>query len=135
MNRYIFSLVGLLLIVALMSTGAFGQNYDIRGQWVGKASGTIFGAEGSVTITSQRGEDIQGIVEGSNIFGSARFGIDGKIKGNYIFGNKQGNTFQGYLYQDGTIRGLCQAVTGEKFDVFLRRPYNNYWGMPQSGGW
>ncbi len=135
MSKYLLSLVGLLLVAVLPATGAFGQNYDIRGQWVGKAKGTIFGAEGSVTITYQRGENIQGIVEGSNIFGSARFGIDGKIRGNYIFGNKEGNTFQGYLYQDGTIRGLAQAVTGEKFDIFLQRPYNNYWGSPQSGSW
>jgi hypothetical protein len=110
------------------------QAYDIRGQWEGKAQGTIFGAEGTVLITYQKGEEIQGVVQGGNMFGTAKFGITGKIRGNYIFGDKEGNTFNGYLYSDGTIRGLAQAVTGEKFQVFLRRPYN-YWGMPQNGAW
>lgn len=106
---------------------------DIRGPWIGSADGTIFGAKGSVNIFDQRGEDIQGIVEGGNMFGSAKFGITGKIRGNHIFGTKDGHTFQGYLYPDGTIRGLFRSVDGDTFKVFLQRPYP-YWGMPY-GTW
>jgi len=113
---------------------AHGQSYDIRGQWVGNAQGTIFGAEGSVFITKQRGEDIEGIVQGGNFLGTAKFDIIGKVRGNYIFGHKEGHTFQGYLYPDGVIRGLFRAVDGEKFQVFLKRP-GMYWGAPQSGLW
>jgi hypothetical protein len=97
------------------------QSYDVRGQWVGKASGEIFGAEGNVVITYQKGEDIIGIVEGGNIFGTAKFDIAAKVRGNFIFGTKQGHNFSGYLYPDGTIRGMFQASTGDKFEVFLRR--------------
>jgi hypothetical protein len=100
---------------------------------VGSANGTIFGAKGSVNITHQRGEDIRGIVEGSNIFGSAKFSITGKVKGNYIFGSRDGHTFRGYLYPDGTIRGMFRAVDGDQYEVFLHRPYP-YWGVPY-GTW
>jgi hypothetical protein len=112
---------------------AFGQSYDLRGPWVGKAQGTIFGAEGSVTITQQQGEDLEGIVEGGNWLGKAKFNIMGKFRQNYIFGEKEGNTFQGYLYGDGTIRGLVKAIDGGTYQIFLRRPYPQ-WGMPQWGG-
>jgi len=110
------------------------SSYDIRGLWTGNAKGRIFGAEGSVTITHQSGEDIVGQVEGGNIFGRARFSFNGKIRGNYIFGNKEGHIFQGYLFQDGTIRGTFRASDGDTYDVFLRRPYP-YWGMPYQGMW
>lgn len=104
---------------------------DIRGSWVGNASGTIFGAEGSVTITQQRGEDIYGIVEGGNFFGKARFTINGKVRGNQIFGSKEGHTFNGMVYPDGTIRGLFRAVDGDSYQVFLQRPYSQWgWGIP-----
>lgn len=108
------------------------QSYDIRGPWVGSAKGSILGAEGTVTITAQQGEQIHGIVEGSNFLGKARFPIDGIIRGNYIFGSKEGHTFQGYLYGDGTIRGMFVASDGDKFSIFLRRPYPQ-WGMPWQG--
>jgi hypothetical protein len=117
----------MILVWCALVSAAAAQTYDIRGQWVGNAKGTIFGAEGSVFITNQRGEDIQGVVEGSNFLGSAKFTIAGKIRGNYIFGDKEGNVFQGYLYPDTTIRGLFRAVTGEEFQVFLKRPAV-YWG-------
>lgn len=108
---------------------------DIRGSWIGNASGTIFGAEGSVTITQQRGEDIYGIVEGGNFLGRARFTISGKIRGNHIFGGKEGHTFNGIIYPDGTIRGLFRAVDGDSYQVFLHRPYSYFgWGMPP-GSW
>jgi hypothetical protein len=123
--------IALLIVAAHMP--AFGQGYDLRGPWVGNAQGTIFGAEGSVTITRQRGEDLEGIVEGGNWLGKARFSINGKIRNNYIFGEKEGNTFQGFLYGDGTIRGLVRATDGSTFQVVLRRPYAQ-WGMP-GGMW
>jgi len=137
------SLFILMAIVVLSSVvanvPAFGQGYDLRGPWVGNAKGTIFGAEGSVTITQQQGEDLEGIVEGGNWLGKARFNIIGKIRNNYIFGEKEGNTFQGFLYGDGTIRGLVQAIDGSKFQIFLRRPYPQWgmpqWGMPPGGMW
>ncbi len=148
MVKYILLFGMVVMAAAGLQSRAFGQprqaqqfqqqqqQYDVRGQWVGTAQGSIFGAEGSVTITKQRGEDIVGIVEGSNMFGSAKFSIMGKLRGNYIFGDKEGNSFQGYLYPDGSIRGLVRAVTGDKFDIFLRRPYNASWGMPQAyGSW
>ncbi len=119
-------------LVTLMFTLSFGQQYDVRGYWVGNAQGVVFGAEGSVMITHQKGDEIQGVVEGGNFLGKAKFGINGKIQGNYIYGNKEGNTFQGYIYPDGTIRGVCRAVTGDKFDVFLKRP-QQYWGNQQTG--
>ncbi len=124
--------VGLWSLVA--NVPAFGQGYDLRGQWVGNAQGTIFGAEGSVTITQQQGEDLEGIVEGGNWLGKAKFNIMGKIRQNYIFGEKEGNTFQGYLYGDGTIRGLVKAIDGGTYQIFLRRPYPQ-WGMPPGGMW
>lgn len=102
---------------------------DIRGQWVGDAKGSIFGAKGTVNIIRQNGEDIYGIVEGGNFFGTAKFDIKGRIRGNYIFGTKEGHSFQGFLYPDGTIRGVFRAVDGDTYRVFLQRPYS-YWGMP-----
>ena len=124
-------------VVALASSGIFSAHlceaYDIRGPWVGSASGTIFGAKGSVNITHQRGEDIRGIVEGGNVFGSARFSITGTIRGNQIYGSKDGHTFQGYVFPNGTIRGRFRAVDGDSYEVFLHRPYP-YWGMPY-GSW
>jgi len=108
--------------------------YDIRGQWVGKASGAIFGAEGSVTITHQDGEDIYGIVEGGNFLGRAKFSINGKIRGNQIYGDKDGHTFQGFLYPDGSIQGMIRASDGDAYKVILRRPYP-MWGFPNSGMW
>jgi hypothetical protein len=114
---------------------ASGAGYDLRGAWVGNAQGTIFGAEGSVTITQQRGEDLEGIVEGGNWLGTARFNINGKIRENYIFGEKEGNTFQGFIYADGTIRGLVRATDGGTYRILLRRPYYPQWGMPQGGMW
>ncbi len=90
---------------------------------MGKAQGSIFGAEGTVTITVQKGEDIQGIVEGGNFLGTAKFGIQGKIQGNRIYGEKEGNVFQGILYPDGSIRGAVRAVDGDTYHVFLRRAY------------
>lgn len=134
MIRQLFSVLTIGMVVAVSVCSAHGQHLDIRGQWVGNAQGTIFGAEGSVFISKQRGEDIEGIVEGGNFLGRAKFDISGKIRGNYIFGHKEGHTFQGYLYPDGSIRGLFRAVDGEKFQVLLRRPAL-YWGMPPSGLW
>jgi hypothetical protein len=124
----------LFALLAATPYHAFASAFDIRGLWVGSAKGTIFGAEGSVTITQQNGEDIIGTVEGGNIFGRAQFSFNGKIRGNYIFGNKEGHTFQGYLFQDGTIRGTFRASDGDSYQVNLRRPYP-YWGMPYSGMW
>ncbi|MGC8602835.1 MAG: hypothetical protein ACP5VS_04000 [Desulfomonilaceae bacterium] len=115
-----------------MILGTTATAYDIRGVWVGDAQGTIFGAKGSVTITSQQGEEIFGIIEGGNIFGTAKFEIRGKIRGNYIFGSRDGNSFEGYIYPDWSIRGVFKGIDGDKYQVFLRRPYNN-WGPPQQG--
>lgn len=105
--------------------------YDITGVWVGNAKGSIFGAEGSVTITSQKGEEIFGIIEGGNFFGKAKFEIRGRIRGNYIFGARDGNFFHGYIYPDWTIRGVFKGMDGDTYKVFLRRPFENYWGIPQ----
>lgn len=132
--RLLPATVMLFVCLAVGSGTALATGFDIRGVWTGKAKGTIFGAEGSVTITHQTGEDIVGVVEGGNIFGRARFSFNGKIRGNYIFGNKEGHTFQGYLFQDGSIRGTFRASDGDTYQVFLRRPYP-YWGMPYSGMW
>lgn len=107
---------------------------DIKGLWIGSAKGAIFGAEGSVNITHQHGEDIYGIVEGSNFFGKARFRINGKIRGNYIFGAKDGHRFQGFIYADATIRGIFTADDGDTYQIFLQRPYYWGWGAPQ-GNW
>jgi hypothetical protein len=106
--------------------------YDIRGVWEGNAKGSIFGAKGSVTITSQRGEEIEGVIEGGNIFGRAKFKINGKIRGNLIFGALDGNSFQGYIYPDWSIRGVFKGIDGDSYQVFLKRPYD-YWGAPQQG--
>ncbi|MEI8181537.1 MAG: hypothetical protein WCG29_02425 [Desulfomonile sp.] len=134
MNKtYCFTL--LICMVAWSCTALFrpslGMAMDIRGAWIGNAKGTIFGADGSVTITHQRGEDIYGIVEGGNFFGKAKFEINAKIRGNHIFGVKEGHTFNGLVYPDGTIRGLFRAVDGDSYQVFLQRPYSQWgWGMP-----
>ncbi len=108
---------------------------DIRGPWVGKAKGAIFGAEGSVQITRQQGEEIYGIVEGGNFFGKARFSISGRIRGNFIFGVKDGHSFNGFVYPDGTIRGFFRSVDGDSYQVFLRRPYGDYSFGWQQGNW
>lgn len=125
--RLCFWVCVVVAVAVCSTTPAWSQ--DIRGQWVGNAKGTIFGAEGRVNITYQDGEDIFGIVEGQNTFGKAKFTINGKVRGNQIFGSKDGHTFQGLLYPDGTIRGHFTASTGDRYDVFLQRP-NNQWGMP-----
>lgn len=110
---------------------AESRGLDIRGTWVGNAQGSIFGAEGSVTITQQRDEDIYGVVEGGNFLGKARFTIAGKISGRNIFGSKEGHTFNGMIYPDGTIRGLFRASDGDTYQVFLQRPYSHWgWGVP-----
>ncbi len=87
--------------------------------------------EGSVTITSQKGEEIFGIIEGGNFFGKAKFEIRGRIRGNYIFGARDGNFFHGYIYPDWTIRGVFKGIDGDTYQVFLRRPLEHYWGIPQ----
>ena len=118
-----------VMVQVVVATVALAAGYDIRGQWVGNAKGPIFGAEGSVTIMRQDGEDIYGIVEGGNFLGKAKFDINGKIRGNTIFGEKEGNTFVGYLYADGSIRGHFKDITGDTYNVFLRRPQPT-WGVP-----
>lgn len=130
MNKLLYVLISVFL-VTFYSAAAFGN--DIRGMWVGNAKGNIFGAEGSVNITHQNGEDISGIVEGSNFFGKAKFDIQGKIRGNYIFGSKDGHTFEGFLYPDWSIQGLFRAIDGDTYRIMLRRPYPT-WGYPQ-GSW
>jgi hypothetical protein len=137
MNRLVLVTIGFFLAVVPICgahAAARGMAYDLRGQWVGNAQGTIFGAEGSVTITQQDGEDIYGIVEGGNFLGRARFSINGKVRGNQIYGDKDGHTFQGFLYPDGTIRGVFRASDGDAYKVILRRPYS-MWGAPYSGMW
>ena len=121
------SLVSVFTAILPVTAHAF----DIRGVWVGKAKGSIFGAEGSVTITQQDGENLYGIVEGGNFLGKARFSIQGKIRGNQIYGEKQGNVFQGFLFGDGTIRGAVRTTDGDTYRVFLRRPYPSWGGYPQ----
>jgi hypothetical protein len=134
LNRVILILVLVTaFLVPIFGGSAFCQSFDIRGAWIGNAKGAIFGAEGSVTITHQRGEDIRGIVEGGNFLGKAKFNIDGKIRGNQIFGSKEGHTFQGQLYADGSIRGLFRADDGDEYRILLRRPYGQ-WGMPYQDG-
>jgi hypothetical protein len=130
----------LLVLVVLMAwlnpaRTAEPQPFDLRGTWVGNAKGPIFGAEGSVTITHQRGEQIHGVVEGGNFLGKAKFDIVGRVRGNYIFGEKEGNFFQGFLYADGTIRGAVKCIDGETYRVFLRRPSYPQWGAYPYGGW
>ncbi|MBI5252761.1 MAG: hypothetical protein HY912_24965 [Desulfomonile tiedjei] len=131
MKRRVF--FALVVVQVLAVSAVFAAGYDIRGQWVGNAKGPIFGAEGTVTIMRQEGENIYGIVEGGNFLGKAKFDIIGKIRGNSIFGEKEGNTFHGYLYVDGSIRGLFKDITGDSYNVFLRRPYSQ-WGVPQGNG-
>jgi hypothetical protein len=131
-------LVGAVLTALSFPPQALGANVDLRGVWVGKAKGSIFGAEGSVTITRQEGEYIVGVVEGGNMFGTAKFGIKGHVRGNMIFGSMGGNQFVGAVYTDGTIRGELKAVDGDVYEVFLQRsypywggaPYGMPWGMP-----
>lgn len=128
---FVAAAVCLFAIGTLSPAGAM----DIRGTWVGNAKGTIFGAEGTVTITHQNGEEIYGIVEGGNIFGRARFSITGRARDGHIFGSKDGHTFNGFLYPDGAIRGLFRSVDGDTFQVFLQKSYPYWgWGMPQ-GAW
>lgn len=123
-----FGIGALLILLSCANSMA----YDIRGVWVGNAKGSIFGAKGSVNITSQQGEEIAGIIEGGNIFGTAKFEIRGKIRGNFISGSRDGNSFEGYLYPDWSIRGVFKGIDGDTYQVFLQRPFN-YWGMPQQG--
>lgn len=122
--------VAIVVVLPLASSSACNA-YDITGMWVGNAKGSIFGAEGSVNITSQRGEEILGIIEGGNFFGKAKFEIRGRIQGNYIFGARDGNSFHGYIYPDWTIRGVFKGIDGDTYQVFLQRPYNSYWGVPR----
>jgi hypothetical protein len=129
----LFWVVGVCLAPFTVSS-AWTQGYDIRGAWVGNAKGKIFGAEGSVYITRQDRDQIYGTVEGGNFFGKAKFNISGRIQGNHIFGQKDGHTFQGFLYQDGSIRGQFRASDGDTFQVVLRRHYTN-WGMSPSNLW
>jgi hypothetical protein len=137
MKRYFLIVCGVWLGVVCTGSlcwSAAAAAPDIRGLWVGSAKGAIFGAEGTVNITHQQGEDIYGIVEGSNFFGKARFRIAGKIRGNYLFGSKDGHTFSGVIYNDGAIRGIFRAADGDTYEIFLQRPYYWGWGLPQ-GGW
>jgi hypothetical protein len=137
MKKPILIIISVLVVAGLASAAHAAPRemvYDIRGQWVGNAQGKIFGAEGSVTITRQNGQEIYGIVEGGNFLGRAKFTINGKIQGNHIYGDKEGHTFEGFLYPDGTIRGLFRAADGDAYSVFLRRPYP-MWGYPNSGMW
>ena len=133
-KRYICMIFICLVGVFVTFLPVTAQTFDIRGVWVGKAKGPIFGAEGSVTITRQDGEDILGIVEGGNIFGKARFTINGKIRGNRIIGQKQGNIFQGVLYSDWSIRGALKTTDGETYRIVLRRSHPYWGGMPR-GQW
>jgi hypothetical protein len=122
-----------LFISFLLCWPTQASSVDIRGMWVGNAKGTIFGAEGSMNITYQRGEDIYGIIEGGNFFGRARFAIQGTLRGNEIYGRKDGHTFKGFLYADGTIRGVFRAADGDTYDVFLQRAHS-YWGWGTAPG-
>jgi hypothetical protein len=136
-KRLIHSVVlilGLVLVIPGAVQTALCQSFDIRGPWVGNAKGSIFGAEGTVTITRQDGERIQGIVEGGNFLGKAKFAIEGILRGNYIFGTKEGHTFHGFLYADGAIRGQFTDADGDRYRIFLRRPYQQ-WGMPYQQAW
>lgn len=128
--KYSPFLVGVTALLVLLSfSPALSMSMDIRGPWVGSAKGAIFGAEGTVNIVRQLGEDIFGIVEGGNMFGRARFTIEGKIRGNHVSGSKQGHTFEGFVYPDGSIRGLFRTSDGDTYNVLLHRPYS-YWGVP-----
>lgn len=135
MKKYnLFAVMVGLVLFPLQGMSSWIQTPDIRGLWVGKATGSIIGAEGRVLVTHQQGEDIRALVEGSNFFGKARFVIACKMRGSEIFGSLEGHTFHGFLYRDGTIRGIFRAVTGERFDVILQRPYSA-WGFGQPGRW
>ncbi len=108
--------------------------YDLRGEWRGSAKGSLFGAEGSVVVTKQSGEDFAAVVEGGNWLGRGSFNIRGKIRGAYIFGSKEGNTFQGALYGDGTIRGIAKLFDGSEYKVVLQRPFSQ-WGSGPFRTW
>ncbi len=123
----------LVLSVAFAATPAYAAGaagVDIRGKWEGEAQGPIFGAKGTVPITAQERENIEGIVEGGNFLGSARFTIRGKVRGYAIVGGKDGNMFQGLVYADSTIRGTMRAINGEVYHVFLRKSSPSWGGMP-----
>ena len=124
MNLHPLCRLFLVVAVILAASPAHSSGpaaLDLRGKWQGEAQGPIFGAKGTVTITSQQGENIEGIVEGGNFLGSARFGIRGTVRGNMIYGGKDGNVFQGAVYADQSIRGTLRAINGEVYHVFLRR--------------
>jgi hypothetical protein len=127
-----------LLAVFLMSVFSAvplcAQTPDLRGLWVGNAQGSIFGAEGTVNVTQQRGRDIVAMVEGSNFLGSARFGVRGYVHGNMIYGSLEGNQFRGVVYPDGTLRGEVKAIDGDTYHIFLRKSYP-YWGGRQPYGY
>jgi hypothetical protein len=134
-NRTVFPrfviTVCVLAIAAICSTV---HAHDLRGEWRGEAKGSLFGAEGSVNVTQQKGEDFSAVVEGGNWLGRASFDIRGKIRGSHIFGTKEGNTFQGALYADGTIRGTAKLIDGSLYRVILQRSYQSWGGLPY-GGW
>ncbi|MEW6351674.1 MAG: hypothetical protein AB1646_21710 [Thermodesulfobacteriota bacterium] len=121
-------------LAAVILCGSAADAYDLRGEWRGSAKGTLFGAEGSVIVTNQSGEDFAAVVEGGNWLGRASFNIRGKIRGAYIFGSKEGNSFRGALYGDGTIRGVAKLVDGSEYSVFLQRSYSQ-WGSGPFRTW
>ncbi len=121
-------------LVALVLFCSAADAYDLRGEWRGNAKGTLFGAEGSVVVTNQTGEDFAAVVEGGNWLGKASFNIRGKVRGAYIYGSKEGNTFQGAVYGDGTIRGIARLVDGSEYTVFLQRHFGQ-WGSGPYGTW
>jgi hypothetical protein len=123
-------LVGAMILAASPSFASGFAGVDLRGKWEGEAQGPIFGAKGTVTITSQRGEAIEGIVEGGNFLGTARFGIRGTVRGHMIYGGKDGNVFQGAVYADQSIRGTLRAIDGDVYHVFLRRSIPSWGGLP-----
>jgi len=130
-TKMIVCLCLLIVAAAVPVVSASARNVDIRGLWLGKARGPIFGAEGSVTITTQKGEEISGIVEGGNVFGTAKFGIKGTVRGNAIHGSLEGHIFRGMVFPDGTIRGEMKATNGEVYEVFLRKSQPYWGGVPQ----
>ena len=135
--RYGYNYRPLLVAVVVLVLTAIcpaAQAYDLRGEWRGEAKGSIFGAEGSVVVTQHNGEDFAAIVEGGNWLGRASFDIRGKMRGSQIFGTKEGNSFQGTLYSDGTIRGVAKLIDGSEYKVFLQRSYP-MWGSNPYGGW
>ena len=134
-SKHVLYLLVILAGVVVVNTASaeVPATVDIRGLWTGSAQGSIFGAQGTVYIVSQRGEDIRGVVEGGNMFGRAKFNIAGKVHGNHIFGTMEGHTFSGFVLPDGTIRGVFRAVNGETYNIFLRRQYQ-YWPYPY-GSW